>query len=212
MSQAQAQMDPVAEHLRSLHNPRSEWVKPATVLIWPGAPFPLPLKEYGGLTLAILLIMAAAAMVLVVACANVGSLQLARARSRQNELRTCMSLGASRLRLIRQLVTESALVGTLAGGVALLLTWAILKGAVMMMANAVPGEYGGLVFDVNPNLEIFAFVLAVSLIAGMLSGFAPALESSRSRLTSSVAGGTEPVRSRRLQDALSLSRNHSVCY
>jgi predicted permease len=202
MSQAQAQMDPIAEHLRSLHNPRSEWAKPGRVLVWPGSPFPLPLKEYGGLTTAILLIMAATAMVLLVACANVGSLQLARARSRQNELRTRMSLGASRLRLMRQLVTESALVGSLAGAVALPFTWAILKGAVMMMANAVPGEYGGLVFDVTPDLEIFAFVLTVSLIAGLLSGFVPAIEISASRLTSSASGGTEPIGGRRLQDAL----------
>ena len=200
--QAQARMDPIADNLRPLHDPHSEWAKPATVLVWPGSPFPLPLEEYGGLTLSILLIMAAAGMVLVVACANVGSLQLARARSRENELRTRMALGASRLRLIRQLFTESALVGILAGGVALLFTWALLKGAAMMMANAVPGEYGGLVFDVAPDLEIFAFVTAVSLIAGMLSGFVPAIESSRSRLTSSVGGGTLPLRSRRLQDAL----------
>jgi predicted permease len=207
MSQAQAQVNPIAEYLRSQHNPRSEWAKPATVLVWPGSPFPLPLKEYGGgLTLAILLIMAAAGMVLVVACANVGSLQLARARFRQNELRTRLSLGASRMRLVRQLVTESALVATLAGGVALLFTWALLKGAVKMMANAVPGEYGGLVFDVAPDLEVFVFVSAVSLIAGMLSGFAPAMESSRARLTSGVAGATEPVRGRRLQDALVASQ------
>jgi predicted permease len=202
MSQAQAEMNRFAVHLRSLHDPRSEWTKPATALVWPGSPFPLPLKEYGGLTLSILLIMAAAAMVLVVACANVGSLQLARARSRENELRTRMSLGATRLRVIRQLVTESALVGIAAGAVALLFTWAFLKGAVMMMANAVPGEYGGLVFDVTPDLEIFAFVSAVSLIAGMLSGFVPAIESSRSKLSSSIGGGTAPPRSRWLQDVL----------
>jgi hypothetical protein len=67
-------------------------------------------------------------MVLVVASANVGSLQLARSRSRENEMRTRMSLGASRLRPVRQLISESALIGALAGGVALLVTWAILKG------------------------------------------------------------------------------------
>jgi len=202
MMQAGAQMSSVAEHLRSLHDPRSEWAKPATVMVWPGSPFPLPLKAYGGLTLAALLIMAAAGMVLVVACANVGSLQLARSRSRENEMRTRMSLGASRLRLVRQLISESALIGALAGGVALLVTWAILKGAVAMMANAVPGEYGGLVFDITPDLEIFGFVSVVSLVAGMLSGFAPAIESSKSGLTLSTRGGTAPARSRRLQDAL----------
>ncbi|HEY3742783.1 MAG TPA: ADOP family duplicated permease [Bryobacteraceae bacterium] len=202
MTQVEARLNPIADHLRSLHAPRTEWAKPATALVWPGSPFPLPLKEYGGLTLSILLTMAAAAMVLVVACANVASLQLARARARENELRTRMSLGASRLRVIRQLITESALVGILAGGVALLLTWTILKFAVVAMSNAIPGQYGGLIFDVTPDLEIFGFVSAASLFAGMLSGFVPAMESSRSRLAFSTAGGTAPARSRRLQDVL----------
>jgi predicted permease len=71
-----------------------------------------------------------------------------------------------------------------------------------MMANAVPGEYGGLVFDVTPDLQIFAFVSAVSLLAGMLSGFVPAMESSRSKLSWSIGGGTAPARSRWLQDLL----------
>jgi len=200
--QARAQVNSVAEHLRSLHDPRTEWANPATALVWPGSPFPLPLKEYGGLTLAVLLVMGAAGMVLVVACANVGSLQLARSRSREHEMRTRMSLGASRLRLIRQLITESALIGALAGGVALLITSALLKSAVAMMANAIPGEYGGLVFDVTPDLEIFAFVLAVSLVAGLLSGFAPAMESSKLGLSSTARSGTASARSRRSQDAL----------
>lgn len=202
IERVQARLNPIADHLRGLHAPRSEWAKPANALVWPGSPFPLPLKEYGGLTLSILLTMAAAAMVLVVACANVASLQLARARARENEVRTRMSLGASRFRVIRQLVTESALVGALAGGVALLLTWTILKLAVMAMSNAIPGEYGGLIFDVTPDFEIFGFVSAASLLAGMLSGFVPAIESSRSRLAFSTAGGTAPARSRRLQDVL----------
>src|SRR5437879_5658057 len=125
IGQAQAEMSPTADHLRTLHDPHSELAKPAAVLVWPGSPFPLPLKQYGGLTLSILLIMSAAGMVLAVACANVGSLQLARARSRENELRTRLSLGASRTRLIRQLLTESGLVGLLAGVLALLFTWAL---------------------------------------------------------------------------------------
>lgn len=202
IGRAQAEMSPIADRLRTLHDPHSESAKPATVLVWPGSPFPLPLKHYGGLTLAILLIMAAAGMVLAVACANVGSLQLARARARQNELRTRLSLGASRLRIIRQLVTESALLGLLAGVFALLFTWAFLKVGVTLIANAFPVEYGTLVFDVTPDLEIFAYVFAVSLVAGMLSGLAPAMESSGSALASSIRAGTSPIRSRRLQDVL----------
>jgi len=202
LGQAQAEMSPIADRLRTLHDPHSESAKPATVLVWPGSPFPLPLKQYGGLTLAILLIMAAAGMVLAVACANVGSLQLARARSREDELRTRISLGASRLRVIRQLVTESGLVGLLAGVLALLFSWTFLKVSVSLIANALPVEYGTLVFDVTPDLGIFAFVSAVSLVAGMLSGLAPAMESSRSALSSGSRGGTSSIRGRRLQDVL----------
>ena len=134
IGQAQAEMTLLADHLRTLHDPHSESGKPVSVLVWPGSPFPLPFKLYGGLQFAILLIMVAVGMVLVVACANVASLQLARAASRQNELRMRLSLGASRQRLIRQLLTESALLGLLAGVIALLFTWALLKVLVTMMA------------------------------------------------------------------------------
>jgi predicted permease len=202
MGQAQAELNSIADRLRTLHDPHSESAKPATALVWPGSPFPLPLKQYGGLRLSIALIMIAAGMVLAVACANVGSLQLARARSRENELRTRLSLGASRLRLIRQLVTESSMVGLVAGALALLIAWAFMKALVILTADALPVEYGALVFDVAPDLEIFAYVLAVSLFAGMLSGLPPAVESSRSALSAGIRAGTTSVGSRRLQDML----------
>jgi hypothetical protein len=78
MRQAAAEMTILAGRLRTLHKPNSDAAKPATVLVWAGSPFPLPLKLYKGLTLTILLVMLAAGMVLAVACANVASLQLAR--------------------------------------------------------------------------------------------------------------------------------------
>lgn len=202
VGQAQAEMTAVAAHLRTLHDPRSDAAKPATALVWPGSPFPLPLHQYAGLTIAILLIMLAAGMVLVVACANVGSLQLARARSRQSELHTRLSLGASRLRLIRQLITESTLVGLLAGVLAFLFSWAFLKLALTQFTAALPVEFGSLVFDVAPDPQIFAYVFAISLIAGMLSGLAPAWESSRAALVSLSRATTASSRSRRLQDIL----------
>src|SRR5207244_2344305 len=141
MSRVQAEMSPITEHLRTLHDPRSDWAKTATVLVWPGSPFPQPLRDYGGLRLCVLLIIAA-------------------------------------------------------GGLAFLFTWAMLKAATVAMATAFPGEYGAMVFDVTPDLEIFGFVSAISLAAGMLSGLAPAMQSSKAALHSAVGGGTAPVRSR----------------
>lgn len=201
-AQAQAEMNLLAARVRRLHDPTSELAKPATALIWPGSPFPLPLKMLPGLELAVLLIMAAAGLVLAVACANVGSLQLARARSRHEELAARLSLGASRLRIVRQLLTESALLGLLAGVLAFFFSWAFLKISASLAAGLIPADEGTLIFDVTPDLAIFAYAFAVSVIAGILFGLTPALESSRSALFSAARGSTSPLRSRRVQGIL----------
>jgi predicted permease len=202
--QAQSEMTLLAQHLRPLHDAQSELHKPVTALIWPGSPLPVPLKQYSGLRFAVLLIMAAGGMVLVIACANVASLQLARTASRQNELSMRLSLGASRFRLVRQLLTESALLGLFAGVFALLLSWAFLKALAALLAATVPAEYGTLVYNMTPDPGVFAYVFAISLVAGILFGLAPALESSRSALAYALKAhmGASQLRSRRLRDSL----------
>jgi predicted permease len=204
MDQAQAEMTLVVGGLSTLHDPHSDWGKPAKAVIWPGSPFPYPLKLYGGLEYAVLLIMAGVGMVLVIACANVASLQLARAASRQNELGMRLSLGASRLRIIRQLLTESALLGLVAGALALLFSWAFLQVVVVLIADAFPAEYGTFIFHVTPDLGIFAYVFCLSLVAAILFGLAPALESSGAALSSALKAnaGTAKLRSRRMRDFL----------
>jgi len=199
IGQATAQIGLVADHLRTLHPAERESARPVTVLVWPGSPFPLPLNQYGGLKFAILLIMFGAAMILAVASANVGSLQLARARSREAELQTRLSLGATRPRIVRQLLTENGLMGILAGVFALLFSWALLKVGVKAFIDAMPVEFGAVVFDVNPNLAVLAYAFMISLIAGILAGITPAIQSPRSALTSSARSSTASVRSRRLQ-------------
>ena len=210
MEQAQAETNLVASRLRALHNPDSEWNRPATALITPGSP--LPGKMAPGLKFTILLIMVAVGMVLVIACANVASLQLARATARQNELSTRLSMGASRGRLVQQLLTESALQGLFAGMIALPSTWAILKLGTNWFTQAFPVELGTMVLHVAPDLGIFAYALAISVFAGLLFGLAPALESSRSALFSAVRGkaGSAPVRSRRLRELL-IASQVAVC-
>jgi predicted permease len=204
MHAAQVELSLVADHLRALHNPHSDRSQPVSGLVWPGPPFTLPLVNVPGLTIFILLVMAAAGMVLVVACANVASLQLARAAARQNELSMRISLGASRVRLIRQLLTESALLGLMAGVLGFLFSWGFLQAAVVLTANAFPEQYGTFVFKVTPDPVIFAYAFMVSLGAGVLFGLAPALESSRSSVASALKANasTSPMRSRRLRGFL----------
>jgi putative ABC transport system permease protein len=207
MAQAQAELKLAANHLRAERDPRFRPEQPMAALVWRASPFPLPMRAesgeaYGFLNLAVLLIMAAAALVLIVACADVGSLQLARARSRQHEIETRGAIGASRQRIIRQLLTENALLGLLSGTLALLVTWALLKYGVAYATAAFPAEAGTLIFDVTPDFEIFAYTFGISLIAAILFGLAPAIESSRSTLSLSTRSGTSSARSRRLQDLL----------
>jgi putative ABC transport system permease protein len=206
IERAQAEMDVVANRLRALHDPHSDSATPGSAIVSPGSPFPLPLRMYPGLRFAIVLIFCAGAMVLLVACANVSSLQLARADSRQNELRTRLSLGASRTRLIRQLLTESVVVSLFAGFAACLCTWAFLKTLVFYGVRALPEGGGALILDVTPDLKTLLFILCISLLAGFMFGLAPALENSGISLASSERSSTSGSRTRRLQNWLVASQ------
>ena len=163
------------------------------MVVSPGSPLP---GINSSLRLTIVLIMAAAGMVLVIACGNAAGLQLARATVRQQELGMRLSLGASRSRLIRQLVTESALLGALAGSLALPVTWAMMHLAVTKAAEELPADFT-LILDVSPDITVFTYVLAISVLAGVGFGLAPAMASSRFALFSITRGtGASLVRSR----------------
>ena len=121
------------------------------------------------------LLFGAVAFLLLIACANVANLQLARATSRSREMAIRLSIGARRGQLLRQLLTESVLVSLLGGVLGLLLaSWMTNLIVALMPTFYVPNEA-----RIEVNRYVLAFCVAVSALTGILFGLAPALQSSR---------------------------------
>src|SRR6185437_9433767 len=132
------------------------------------------LRESGETPLTVL--MAMAGVVLLIACANVANLLIARAAGRQKEIAVRLAMGAGRWRIVRQLLVESTILAF--GGGVLGLLFAAWTGAALL--RFVPADYGLLnAISTNPDLRVVAFTFAVALLTGLLFGLAPALQSTR---------------------------------
>ena len=127
-------------------------------------------------------VMAVVALVLLIACANITNLLLARTAARQREIATRLSLGAGGSRLFRQFLTESLLL-SLAGG-ALGLAVAVWTSSHLL--DLVPQGAVPLVLDVHPNWRVLLFTSAVAISAGLLFGIVPALRVGRAQLSSTL--------------------------
>jgi predicted permease len=123
-------------------------------------------------------------LVLLVACGNVANLLLARASARRKEIAIRLALGASRFRLIRQLLTESLMISVAGGMIGLVLSLWLTDLFRLATPNL---DYATMDFDYDLSLDyrIFGFTIATSVLTGIIFGLAPALQSSRSEL---VAG------------------------
>jgi predicted permease len=132
----------------------------------------------------LLLLITTVALVLLIACATIASLMMARAAAREREFTVRSALGAGRLRLVRQLLTESIMVAALGGLLGLLLAQAGTRVLlVLMRLQADP-----ISFNVAPDASVLLFTLGASLLTGLLFGLAPALRASRIDLASARTG------------------------
>ncbi len=120
----------------------------------------------------LLVLMAVVGLVLLIACANVASLLLARASARQKEIAVRLAIGAGRGRIVRQLLIESALLSLTGAAVGIGLAWATGRFLVGLISTG-PDQ---IVVDLAPNWHILAFTSAVAIATGVLFGLAPALQ------------------------------------
>jgi predicted permease len=125
------------------------------------------------------MLMVIVGMVLLIACANVGSLLLARAAARKAEISLRMALGASRWRIVRQLLTESMLLAVIGGICGVLLA----QWGVTILVNLVAKETP---LDTRPDAGVLAFTVGVSILAGLLFGLIPAVRASKTDLATAM--------------------------